>query len=129
MAGKKCKATAANGEPCGAWAQGSGEYCYTHDPARGTERAAARKLGGLHRSVGHGGDPAKIPARVRTLADVLSLLDYVKDEAIPLENSIQRARLLVALAAEYTNAIKVGELESRMASLEQALKLREDAKH
>ena len=45
-------------------------------------------------------------------------------EIIPLENSIQRGRLLVALAGEYVNAIKTGELESRLAAIESALKLR-----
>ncbi|MEK6751602.1 MAG: hypothetical protein AABZ00_04990 [Chloroflexota bacterium] len=76
----------------------------------------------------HAGDVAKLPATVRSLDDVLSVLDYSLVETLPLENSIQRGRLLVAIAGAFTEAIKTGELQERIAALESALKSREATK-
>lgn len=73
----------------------------------------------------HAGNVAKLPASVRSLDDVLSVLDYSLAETMPLENSIQRGRLLVAIAGAFIEAIKTGELESRLAAIESALKARE----
>lgn len=115
--GQKCKATTTSGEPCGAWALAESEYCYTHDPARAAERAAARRRGGYNRTAAHSADYTG-PREVRTLADVLRVLDYALGEAVTLENGIQRGRLLVALAGEYTKALQVADLEARITVLE-----------
>jgi hypothetical protein len=115
---KKCKATTKSGRPCNAYALTGEKYCYTHSTARGAERAAARKLGGLHRQTKHYGDPASIPEKIRTLADVLQMLDYVLKEIVGLENGINRARAFIALSEEYINAIKTSEFEARIAALE-----------
>lgn len=124
MTGKMCQSTTKSGDPCGAYALSSGEFCFVHDPQKSADRAAARKLGGLRRRAKHGGDPAGVPAQVRTLADVLEVLDYVLAEALALENGVQRGRLLVAICGEYTNAIMTGEMEARILALEGALKMR-----
>lgn len=120
----QCQATKKDGQPCSAHA-GISQYCIFHDPARGAERAAARKLGGLRRRAGHGGgNTAALPTKIRTLADVLAVLDFALAEALPLENSISRGRLLVAIAGEFIKAIQVGEFESRLQALENTMKLR-----
>jgi hypothetical protein len=123
--GTKCKATKNNGQPCESYALAGGDYCYTHDPGRAGERAAARKLGGLNRQTKHAGDRSSVPSQVRALADVLLVLDYTLAETLALENGITRGRLLVAICSEYTNTIKTGELEDRLAALEAILKSRE----
>jgi hypothetical protein len=115
----KCKATRDNGAACTAWAGESG-YCFAHDPTRGGERAAARKKGGYNRRAATSGDYTG-PRQVRTLQDVLQVLDYVLAESLLLENSIARARVLTALAAEYSSAIRTGELEARIEQLEASL--------
>lgn len=119
----RCKAKTKTGEDCGGYAQAGSEYCYTHDPSRASERAAARKLGGHNRQTPHS-TPYSGPRQVRTLADVLQVLDYILGEALQLENSINRGRLLVSIAAEFTNAIKTGEMENRLIALEEILKAR-----
>ena len=121
----KCKAQNAQGKPCQAQAIKGSEFCFTHDAPSGAARQAARKLGGLHRRVGHGSDPAGLPEHIRTIDDVLQVLDYALREALPLENSIQRGRLIVAIASAFVDAIKTGELENRLAAIENALKARE----
>jgi hypothetical protein len=56
---------------------------------------------------------------------VLAVLDYALAEAMPLENSVQRGRLIVSIAHAFVEAIKTGELETRLAAIEGTLKLRE----
>lgn len=62
----------------------------------------------------------KLPSQIRTAEGVLRLLDYALAEALPMENSIQRGRLLIAIAAEFVEAVKIGEFEARIAALEKS---------
>ena len=59
-----------------------------------------------------------------TIAQATKILDYTLAEIIPMENSIARGRLLIALVAGYINAFEIGELENRLAAIENALKAR-----
>jgi len=102
----RCKAKTTNGQPCQAQAITGSKFCFTHDPASGAARAKARKAGGQRNRTPH-------------------VLDYSLAETLPLENSIQRGRLLVAICGAFIEAIKTGELESRLAAIESALKARE----
>lgn len=120
---KPCKGKTKQGKPCPNMGGASG-YCFIHDPARGEERAKARRLGGQRQRAAHSAtDPAQLPQKVRTLEDVLTVLDYALAEAVPLDNSVQRGRLLVGIAHAFIEAIKVGELEQRLAAIEAALKI------
>lgn len=123
---KHCKAKTKNGKPCMA-AAGADGYCTFHSPAHGEARAKGRKLGGARARVLHAGDAGKVPAQARTLADVLAILDYALAEALPMENSVQRGRLLVQIAHAFIEAIKTGELEQRLAAIEAALKVGDKA--
>jgi|SRR5581483_646968 hypothetical protein len=125
MSKRTCKAITKNGTRCPNAASASG-FCFTHDPTRGKERAQARKLGGTRNRVPHNGNADALPKQVRTLPDVLAILDYALAETLPMENSIQRGRLLVALSHAFIEAIKEGELEQRVEAIERALKLREE---
>ena len=118
MRGRICQAQKKSGDPCGAYALSNSDFCFSHDPTKATERAAARKLGGSRGQAAHGGDRTGVPEKVRTLADVLEVLDYVLAEALALENGVQRGRLLVAICGEFINAIETGEMETRLAALE-----------
>ena len=117
-----CKAKTKDGKACTVKAGTSG-YCAFHDPAHGAARAVGRKRGGQRHRVPHVADSGTLPAKVRTLDDVLAVLDYALAEAMPLENSVQRGRLLVQIAHAFIEAIKTGELETRLAAIEAALKL------
>jgi len=121
----KCKAKTQSGQVCRSQAIKDSQYCFIHDPAQGEARAQARKKGGERRRVPHAGNPESIPSQVRTIDDVLKVLDYALAEAMPLENSIQRGRLIVAIAGAFVEAIKTGELEQRLAAIEAVLKIRQ----
>ena len=115
-----CRGKTKTGQPCSAPAGASG-YCMFHDPALGRKRAAGRKRGGERHRTPHAGNTDNLPKSVRTLDDVLAVLDYALAEAIPLENSVPRGRLLVSLSQAFIEAIKVGEFEQRIAALESRL--------
>lgn len=123
MSKKQCQATKLNGEPCNAAASGSG-FCFAHDAARGKERAAARRNGGLRRITPSVADRALVPKETRSIEGVMTILDYALQESLVLSNSIQRGRLLVSIAHGFIEALKVGELEQRLDAVEHALRLR-----
>jgi len=122
---KLCKATKRNGKRCTTKAGPDG-FCSFHNPAHGKARAEGRKRGGQRHRVPHVADSSAVPKQVRTLDDVLAVLDYALAEAMPLENSVQRGRLLVQIAHAFIEAIKTGELEQRLAAIEAALKGKSD---
>lgn len=119
-----CKAKTKTGARCGMAAVKGSAYCFTHDPAQGAARAAAHKLGGARTRVKHGGDAETLPANIKTIAQAMTILDYTLRELLEMENSIQRARALIALVGGYVDAVKVGELEARMIAIEAALRTR-----
>lgn len=127
MSDKKCKSENKSGERCRAFAGESG-FCFTHDAGKGKERALARRSGGLARKRPHFADESLLPSSVRSIGNVLIVLDYALQETIGLDNSIQRGRLLVSIAHGYIEALKVGEIETRLEAVEMALKLRKDQK-
>ena len=114
----ECQAITKSKKVCGAHALKGSEYCFAHDPLRAAERASARKLGGMRRGA-HAGDVGSLPAKVKTVDGVLSLLDYCLAELTALDNGIPRARALIALAGGYLQALEVGEVEERLKALEE----------
>lgn len=124
---KQCNAENKRGERCKAFANESG-VCFMHDATKGKERAIARRNGGLATKQPHYADASVLPSSVRNIASVLIVLDYALREAVGLDNSIQRGRLLVSIAHGYIEALKVGEMEQRLEAVELALKMRKDQK-
>jgi hypothetical protein len=122
MAKQKCKAKRRDGTPCPNAASESG-YCFTHDPARGAERAAARKRGGQRRRVPKVADTSTVQTPIRDMSGVLAILDVATLDTLAQENSAQRSRALVGVAMAYLKALEVGEMEERLETIEQALKL------
>ena len=115
----KCKAKTTKGQPCQAQAIKGDKFCFIHDPAQGVKRAQARKRGGERRRVPHFGDDSIIPREVKTLEDANKILAYTLAEIVPMENSIARARVLLALYDSFVKSFEIGELEKRIQALEQ----------
>lgn len=112
----QCKAKARRtGARCTAWA-GKDGFCFTHSPARAKARAQARKRGGRNRAVGKVGVWA---GRITTIAEALNFInDLVIPDLIALENTVPRARALIASAEAAIRAITDGEIENRLSALE-----------
>lgn len=107
-AGKRCSAYALKGLP----------YCFAHAPQVARERTQARRLGGIRHAV-HQGESSALPEQVRSVADVLKVLDYALAELMELANSIPRDRALISLVSEYLHALDVSEIEERLQALEE----------
>ena len=124
---KLCQGERKDGQPCNAWACAGSEHCFMHDPARAEERKAARAKGGRARhgrKVGVVGEPE--PVTISGVADVVKLLERTVNDALKLENSIQRVRAIAYVLGVIVKALEVGELEERLAALERALQERRE---
>jgi hypothetical protein len=95
---RSCTHEHADGRPCRAPALRSGSRCYWHEPEKREELAEARRLGGLRRRKERAVAAAYDVATLRSLADIQRLLDILAVDALSLENSPARGRLLNALA-------------------------------
>lgn len=120
---KQCKANNKQGERCRAFA-GERGVCFMHDATKGKERAIARRNGGLATKQPHFADASILPESIRKIDDIFALLNYTLKEAVGLDNSIQRGRLLVSIAHAFVESLRVGELELRLEAIELALKVR-----
>lgn len=118
-----CRAKTRNGKRCAAPAGKSG-YCSFHDPALAAKRTAGRKLGGHQRVAPKVADPTSVPSQIRDVAGVMALLDAACKDTLAQENTSKRTRGLVQIAMTYLKALEVGELETRLEAIEEALKLR-----
>lgn len=117
---RACKALNAEGQPCASWVQTDSDYCFVHDPERMGERFEARKRGGASNRAKHSPrvNLGHIPKKVRTVEDLLELLDYCKDEMMMLSNGLNRNKALVQLASTYSAVIKDAGIEDRLGDLE-----------
>jgi hypothetical protein len=117
----QCKAKTQSGKPCKMRPLKGSRFCFNHDPAAAAQRAAARKHGGEARHNAHAGDLSTIPEEIGSVQDVRKILDYVRNELLVLENSIGRNRELRALSETYMRSFEIGEIEERLAALEEML--------
>jgi predicted transcriptional regulator len=101
------------------------EFCFTHAPERAKERARAHKRGGQNRITPKVGTWNK---RIATIADALDCLnDLILPDLIALENTVPRARALIAAIESAIRAIDAGELETRLTALERILNEQQNA--
>lgn len=113
-----CEAMTMAGAPCEAPNQHGRRYCFHHDPERATERAAARRRGGLAVHGLAGGDVSQV-VRLRSADDVLSLLERAAGDLLARKPSVSRARALAYVGTAALRAIEVGSIEDRLGALEQ----------
>ena len=118
---RTCKAQNESGHPCGqAPLQGS-DFCFWHSPEHAHEAAEARRLGGLRRRKENITAGAYDFADLESVEGIRRLLQVAAVDALSLENSIARARTLAYLAVVAAKLLETGEVEERVAALEQTL--------
>jgi len=96
MSKKSCQVVKKDGKACRAAAGESG-FCFMHNPALWQERSLARRKGGLNRITPHSEATCVVPTQIRSVQDILQVLDYALFEALLLQNSVLRGRLLVSI--------------------------------
>jgi len=102
-----------------------GAFCFWHDPDRKAEAQQARSNGGKARHGRKIDHAPREPVTLRKAKDVLPILEMAVNDALALENSIARGRLVGYLCGQVIKAFEVTDLQRQYDSLERALRARE----
>lgn len=127
MVNRGCTFTMPDGRLCRAPALRDEPYCLMHDPERAEEMAEARRLGGLRRRRERTLAGAYGLTGVRSVADLLRVVEIAVFNLLGADSSIAQARALLHAALVGAKLLAVGELEERVAALEAAHRRGEDA--
>jgi len=112
----QCSATRANGEPCKARALPDRPMCWAHSPDHQAMANEARRKGGTNRSNLNRAS-ARMPRDMKALGErILQAFDRVETG----DEDPSRAHAMARLVAAFVQLHQVGELEGRLAELEQA---------
>lgn len=104
---------------------GSG-LCWAHDPENAGAATEARRLGGLRRRREATLSGAFAFDGLTTVEQIRRLLEIATLDTLGLDNSISRARTLIAAAQAAAKLLETGELETRITVLEAAVLRRGD---
>ena len=124
MVGRTCAFELVDGRRCRATPLRDGPACFWHAPEREEEAAEARRLGGLRRRREKTVAGAHDFAGLGTIESIRRILEIATIDALGLENSIVRARVLISAALAAAKLLETGELEDRLAALEAAMSVR-----
>lgn len=122
MTERRCGAVKRDGTPCRGQALPSGEFCWAHAPELAEKRKAAWSRGGSQTS--RGARAARmLPSEMRPVFELLSkaLTETHRGTLDP-----KRAAALASLAGAMCRVLQVGEMETRLAQLEQAINEQEN---
>ena len=112
-----------SGEPCRASALRGDEYCLFHSPARQEEVEEARRVGGLRRRRERTIAAAYDFQGLRSISDLLRVLESTVSDTLSLDNTVHRNRTLAQLI-EISRRCLESNHEQRIEALEAALKSR-----
>jgi len=121
---RQCAFRSATGKPCRAAPLRDGEFCLMHSPERVKEVQEARRLGGLRRrrestiSSAYQFDSLNSVEGIRRIVEVAVL------DTLSMENSIARSRTLAYLAQVALRTLEIGDLETRIADLEESTRIK-----
>jgi len=118
---RRCAYAKADGQPCRMAPLHDRPYCFSHDPERAADAAEARRIGGLRRKKEGTIAVAYDLPGLDSVAGIRRLLDIVVTDGIGLENGVARLRVLISTAVAAAKLLETGELETRIATLEQAI--------
>lgn len=117
----RCVGQLPDGRQCRAWPLHGDAFCLWHSPDKEDEAAEARRLGGLRRRREKTVAGAYDFAGLGTIESIRRILEIATIDALGLENSIVRARVLISAALAAAKLLETGELEDRLAALESAM--------
>jgi hypothetical protein len=122
----ECQGPTKTGGPCQMAPLRDSAHCWIHDPSKAAERALARKRGGQRSRTGGTviadlGAGMTPPTSISTMPAIQAGLDLVWCDTFAQPNSGQRSRTLVTVLLAAVKCNEVGELEARLAALEQTV--------
>ncbi len=119
---RHCAHRQQNGEPCRAAPLRDSEFCLMHSPEHAREVQEARRLGGLRRKREATVAGAYEFEGLSTVDGIRRLLEVAVLDTLGMDNSIARTRTLAYLAQVALRTLEVGDLEQRIAILEQVVR-------
>jgi hypothetical protein len=120
----RCQYTKDDGERCRAAALIGEEFCLFHSPGRAEEVEEHRRLGGVRRRRERAVAAAYDYLGLRTIPDILRVLESAVTDTLSLDNSVGRNRTLAYLV-EIARRCQESDLEHRVQALEAALRNRQ----
>jgi hypothetical protein len=122
-----CSFMMPDGRLCRAGPQIDRLYCFAHDPERAADAAEARRLGGLRRrKEGTIAVAYDLPG-LDSVEGIRRIFEIVRTDLLGLENTIGRARALIAAGSAATKLLLGAEYEERIRSLEAVVHRRREA--
>ena len=122
MVRPSCAQPMPDGRRCRAPVLRDGRFCFWHEPGKAEEAQEARRLGGLRRGRERTLAVAYDLAGLGSVEAIRRILEIALFDVLGLENSIGRARVLIAGALAAAKLLETGELEERLAALEAAVR-------
>ncbi len=122
MVRASCAQPMPDGRRCRAPVLRDGRFCFWHEPGKAEEAQEARRLGGLRRGRERTLAVAYDLAGLGSIEAIRRILEIALFDVLGLENSIGRARVLIAGALAAARLLETGELEERLAALEAAVR-------
>ncbi len=121
MMTRTCNGKTEGGTPCRAAPIHGSEFCVFHDPSFADTLQDARKAGGQRRRREVTLAAAYDLEGLDTIGALYRLLEIITFDAIAMENSIARGRLLLGVVAAGVKLKEVGDHEDRLQAIEAAL--------
>jgi len=121
LSDRTCTFVKPTGERCRSAPLQESDFCFWHSPEHAEEAAEARRLGGLRRRREKITSGAYGFEGLGSAEDIRRLLEVAVVDTLALDNSIARARTLAYLAQVSVKLLETGEVEERVAALEQTL--------
>ena len=113
-----CSFERRDGRPCGATPLRSKPFCFWHDPEHEEEAADARRLGGLRRRREKTVSGAYDFAGLDSVDAIRRILEIAVIDALGLDNSVARTRVLIAASLAASRLLEVDQLEPLTFDLE-----------
>ena len=121
-----CKALNERGEPCGQQPHADTGLCFWHDPATEREAAEARRLGGANHNKEKALQGIYGVEGLATPDEIRRVLELALTGELALENSHNKARVLVQVVNAATRLLETTELAQRLDALEGVLTPRQE---
>jgi len=93
-------------------------FCFAHDPATATARAAARRKGGAVQAAASA--TGELPS-LKSVPDVQGHLERLLADTLAQSNSARRTAAVVSILSLALKSIEVGSFEERLESLERII--------
>lgn len=111
---RECKSRNSQGRACRAAPLPDSDYCVFHDPSYAETLQEARRAGGQRRKREVTLAEAYNLRGLDSIAALYRLLEIITFDALSLDNSIQRGRLLLGVVSAGNDLLASGDHEARL---------------